>query len=385
MKKESRILIVQTGDYKEAFLRLTTDGPETYRDQRRSVDYVASLAPMSTVTSVSIGDDLHHLELAPGLWSQQIGRIDMNPANVRRIFDAQKPTHVILRTPLVPFIAEARRRNVATLPCFADLFMRGGPRTFIRNQRLRHIMLGLHAPCFSNHSLNASRSMVDVLGLPADKVVPWDWSRLPVGPTARKAPADPTRLRAFFAGALIEAKGVRDCLEAVADLSKQSIRLEMSFAGSGDVAFWAELAAKLGVGDQVNWLGVIPHDAVRTAMAEHDFVIVPSRHDYDEGLPNTIYEGLASRSVLIISDHPAFAGRLKPDKQVLVFKAGDCHSLASCVARAVRQPELYASLSRNSAKAHDDLYVGLEWTKLVNAFLDDPENATGWVQKASLE
>ena len=39
-------------------------------------------------------------------------------------------------------------------------------------------------------------------------------------------------------------------------------------------------------------------------MSAHDIVIVPSRHDYPEGLPMTIYEALAMRTPLVVSDHP---------------------------------------------------------------------------------
>jgi glycosyltransferase involved in cell wall biosynthesis len=43
-------------------------------------------------------------------------------------------------------------------------------------------------------------------------------------------------------------------------------------------------------------LGVIAAEPVLDEMRNSDAVVVPSRHDYSEGLPNTIFEALASRS-----------------------------------------------------------------------------------------
>jgi glycosyltransferase involved in cell wall biosynthesis len=147
---------------------------------------------------------------------------------------------------------------------------------------------------------------------------------------------------------------------------------------------WRRRAEELGVGDSVRFLGVIPNAAVRERMIKNDLVIVPSRHEYAEGLPNTIYEGLASRTPLIISDHPAFAKRLHDGDDCLVFRAGDASSLADRIAIALSDAALYARLSEQSATAHASLYVGLNWVDLISIFLNDPRNRTGWVEANSL-
>ena len=158
----------------------------------------------------------------------------------------------------------------------------------------------------------------------------------------------------------------------------------MRFAGNGDLDSWRRRAQALGIADQVDFLGMIPNGEVRREMHAADFVIVPSHHSYAEGLPNTIYEALASRSVLIISDHPAFAGRLRPQEDTLVFPAENPRALADCLAEATRSKDLYHRISQNSENAHDSLYMGMEWTALVSAFLRDPGNASGWAAQNSL-
>lgn len=378
------LLFVQNGDYSEAYARFRDGESETYRDQKRSVEYVAGLVVHGQVTTVALSDMAPREELGPGLWAAGLSYAEAKAPAIARMFDEVQPTHVLLRTPHLGFLREAHRRSLPVLPNFADIFERGGLRTRLQNFRMRRELLKSKAPCFSNHSLNASRSLIDVLGLPVEKVIPWDWSRVPVGAQSRTAPSDKTQAGAFFAGALTEPKGVGDSLEAIALLKAQGVRLEMRFAGPGDIAFWQARAEALGIADRVAFLGMIANEAVRAEMSRHDFVIVPSRHAYAEGLPNTIYEGLASRSVLILSDHPAFTGRLIADEEALIFKASDPNSLAQSLMRALDDAVLYEKISENSAAAHDQLYIGMEWTRLVDAFLEDPEDRLGWVARNNL-
>jgi hypothetical protein len=119
-------------------------------------------------------------------------------------------------------------------------------------------------------------------------------------------------------------------------------------------------------------------------MRASDIVVVASRHDYPEGLPNTLCEGLASRTPVVISDHPAFASRLADGRDCLIFAAGDAASLADRISELAGDPALYAALSLNAPKAYASLYFGLEWTQLVRTFIADPTNATGWVERNSL-
>jgi glycosyltransferase involved in cell wall biosynthesis len=221
--------------------------------------------------------------------------------------------------------------------------------------------------------------MVGALGLSPAKVVPWDWSKVPVVPEVKLAVAVAHKPTAFFAGILSEDKGVGDCLNAVKLLSEQGIMMSMCFAGPGDISPWLARAEKLGISGQVNFLGLIPNVDVRREMRRHDFVIVPSRHSYPEGLPNTIYEGLASRSVLIISDHPAFTGRLRNHTDCLVFQSENPRELADRIKRCVYDSNLYGRISNNSREAHENLYVGMRWDDLVMNFIEDPLDQAGWV------
>jgi glycosyltransferase involved in cell wall biosynthesis len=187
----------------------------------------------------------------------------------------------------------------------------------------------------------------------------------------------------FFAGALTKSKGVGDCIQAAAIVNAQT-KVQLTLAGAGDHDKWMAFARQHGVEASVRLLGVVTSERVLAEMRQSDAVVVPSRHDYAEGLPNTIFEALASRSPLIASDHPAYVERLRPSFDSLRFKAGDPRSLATQVHRLIHEPGLYARLSHESAIALSRLYVGIEWRDLIARFVEDPRCHGDWVKGYTL-
>lgn len=380
-----KILFFQNGDFGEAYRRLQEGGLETYRDQRASVDFVASLQSQYVVTTVAVCSRDHKDDLDNNLRSIGIS-VDSayRQEYLFRLLDDIGPDLIVCRTPNYQAIKWAKWRAVPTLLAFADFFSNNNLRNFLRNVALRALLEARVFPCVANHNLNASISVSKALFYPRARIVPWDWSRLSVRDIPKTAPADANRPSAFFAGVLTDEKGVGDCLEAVSLLQKRGINLTLEFAGPGNVERWRARAAELGVGDQVKFLGLIPNTTVRQRMIENDIVVVPSRHDYAEGLPNTIYEALASRTPLVISDHPAFASRLRNGENCLIFRAADKSSLADQITTLLTDVALFRRLSTKSADAHNSLYFGIDWLHLVSAFLNDPQNRSGWVETNSL-
>jgi len=379
------VLFYQTGDFAEAYRRFEEGGPETFRDQRVSVEFVASLRRQYAVTTIAMCGREHRERLDRNLHS--IG-ITIKSAFSRRLMvqllDEVSPAVIVCRTPNYNVIRWAHGRRVPTLLSFADFFSNKGPKQLIRNLALRALLSGRLFPCVANRGLNSCVSISNALFYPRTRIVPWDWGRLVVNPVPKTQPRDANRLNIFFAGTLSKAKGVGDCIEAVALSRNQGRSVTVDFAGAGDVQFWRARAAELDISNAVHFLGLIPNDEVRKRMVESDVVVVPSHHDYDEGLPNTLCEALASRTPTIVSDHPAFANRLQSGENCLVFPAADPVSLADRISLLSVDSALFGHLSEQSFAALNSLYIGMNWCDLVSAFLGDLENRTGWVEANSL-
>jgi glycosyltransferase involved in cell wall biosynthesis len=381
------IVFFQFGDYGAAYRNLKAGGSESFRDQKYSVDFVASFTGDHRMSTVAICDRPHDEDLAPNLHSVGLTLSEARQtATVRRILTELAPGLIVLRTPHITVLEWARKRRVPTLPIFADFMAPPrGPRSWLQAFRMRRVLDDGIFPAVSNHSLNASLSLVENLHLPAHRVVPWDSALLTVDATLKSGPVALAQINAFYAGTLSEDKGVGDCLEAVQLLKARNIRLVFRLAGAGDTAAWQARAQTLGIGDQVTFLGIIANAAVRDEMRRSDMVIIPSRHSYAEGLPNTLVEGLASRTPVICSDHPAFADRLRHGVDVLMFQGASAPALADAVQRLASDAGLYATLSANAAAAYKGLFFGTDWGDLIRLFLNDPQNRTGWVKDRSLE
>ena len=377
------ILFVQHGDYGEAYKKLLTAQKETYRDQFRSVTFVKDLAKTNNVRVISFCTRPHSEKLEENLWSIGIKKNSDLKAALYSKIASFKTDLLICRTPHLPTLLWAAKHNKKTLPCFADTFTANSIRSKLSNYILRRTLEKLEKPCVANHSLNASQSLT-LLGVNPSDIVPWGWSPLEAIAESKSLSNDNERFTLMYIGVISMAKGVDTILEAIAGLKRRGTTIELNIAGKGEIEFWRNYTKELDITSQVNFLGMIPSDRVLQVMRNNTAVIVPSKHEYPEGLPNTIYEALASRSPLIISDHPAFKGRLKPYNDCLSFAAGDANELAEKLLELKTNSELYELISENSAEALKGLYVGEDWCDLITLFINDPENKTKWTTARSL-
>jgi glycosyltransferase involved in cell wall biosynthesis len=378
-----RVLFIQTGDYGEAWLRFRSGGGETFRDQRRSVGYVESLSAEHDVTVMARCARIHDEVLAPRLRSIGIGSREFyDREHLRGVLDRLAPEAVILHSPNRIAAEWVAAKQLHCLPMFADTFTQNGLRDRYRNWRLGRALAKSRAPCVCNHGLQASASL-RLLKVPPDKIVPWEHARLEPDPQPKTAGG--TRpFRVLFVGLLSQQKGVGDCIDAIGLLQANGFAATLTVTGPGDQAAFQRQAAQLGLEDLVRFTGTVSTTEVRQAMRAHDAVVVASRHDCQEGVPNTIFETLASRTPLVASDHPAFAPRFRHEDDALLFAAGRADDLAHQLRRLADSPSLYEQLSSRSAVALQSLYVGTDAQEILDCFLRDPEDRERWVAQRSL-
>jgi glycosyltransferase involved in cell wall biosynthesis len=377
------ILFIQHGDYGEAYKKMLTSQKETYRDQFRSVKFLRDIAEKNKVRVISFCSRPHTEQLEENLWSIGIEKNkDLKKALYSKLASF-KTDLLICRTPHLPTLRWAAKNNIITLPCFADTFTAKSFRSRLKNYILRRVLERVEKPCIANHSLNASKSLM-LLGVNPHDIVPWDWSPIEFITESKSISNDDKSFSLMYIGVLSKAKGVDTVLESMAILKNRDIKIELDIAGNGDIEFWKNYAKELGIASQVNFLGIVPSDSVLQVMRNNTAVVVPSKHEYPEGLPNTIYEALASRSPLIISDHPAFKGRLKPYSDCLSFAAGNANDLAEKLLELKTNSALYELISKNTEEALQELYIGEDWCDLITLFINDPENKTQWTNKINL-
>ena len=108
---------------------------------------------------------------------------------------------------------------------------------------------------------------------------------------------------AFAVGRLVKKKGFEYLIDAAAMLKAGQPQLRVAIAGEGDLATSLRARAQAaGVGDKVQFLGLISHDDVPALLAAADVAVAPSVHDDAgnvDGLPNTVMEIMASGAPLV--------------------------------------------------------------------------------------
>jgi glycosyltransferase involved in cell wall biosynthesis len=384
-----RLLIVQYGDYAEAFDRLASGGEETYLDQRRSVEFVAGLEAELAVTIVCSAAAPYRVRRAgltiSGVPEDLFYRSDAGA----HIIDPVRPDIVVLRLPAPRLIEASLRAGARVLCTFADVFEparagAGRPRAALgilrRNRRLAASLRSGNVTAVCNHGLDAARSVQSVLGVSQRRILPWTWTQLHPAPEPRRFDRE-ARPRFVYAGALAADKGLFDLVDAI--LRIPGAELDIFGAGPEE----GRLRQRLAAGEaarRVRFRGRRPNHAVRAAMAESRGVVVPSRHRYPEGVPNVVFEALAARAPLVITDHPAFAGRFANGRDALITPERQPAALASCLRRLIDDPALCADLSEAGTRTLPRLYAGAEWYGIVRAFIDDPADRSGWVAPLSL-
>lgn len=371
----SIVFVQYAGDYAKTYRSLLLGGEETYYAQRYSIEAVAALVTPTTAvaTICCTADSSEDAVLSNGV--RVINLRAPNGVNERLVWRAVQacaPTHLCLRTPLAGVLrrALADESIKSVLLTLADSFQGQSFRSRFRNWRLRNLLNQPKVAAIGNHGVNASESL-GRLGVDVRRIIPWDWphSVTPHQTRPKDARADSV-WNLLFVGALTESKGIGDVMRAVRVLKDSGTTVRLAYAGSGDSGRFAALAATLGIADQVSYLGLVAHSAIVPLMKDADLIVVPSRHEYPEGFPMTIYEALSSRTPIVASDHPMYSHHLGQTKSAVIYPAGDHHALATVIENLRSDPKLYAALSTASAIAWDKLQIPVTWSALIDSWLD---------------
>jgi glycosyltransferase involved in cell wall biosynthesis len=382
-----RIVFVQYGDYGEAVRRFAEGGEETYYAQRYAVGLVEGLIPQAEdVCVICVASNPYETTLSNGV--RAIGFRLYHDTGVKRLIEVigrQDPTHIVLHAPIPPVVRWSNRERLKMLPAFANSFPGRGPKAWLRHKRLAWALNSERISIVSNHNVNACKALV-AIGVDPRKIVPYDWppAATPGNFSAKSGPSGGDLVRLIFVGELLESKGVTDCILASAKLNRAGRPTRLTVVGGGQPDRFAALARDSCPDGSVDFVGRVPHRRVLELMRQSDAVIVPSRHEYSEGLPHTIYDAYCTRTPLIASDHPMFRGKVRHGESGLVFPAGNPEALAVTVDELVSDAALYSRLSANSQSAWERLQCPVRWGDLLQRWISDTADDRQWLASRSL-
>ncbi|HVT88764.1 MAG TPA: glycosyltransferase family 4 protein [Tepidisphaeraceae bacterium] len=395
----SIVQVSAAGDFAEAF-RLKRDGAaEFYAAQGRAVE--ACIARRHRATSLT------YVRLAGGKPSDEMLEcgvryislgLNWNATNLmdaaRRVIQLQ-PSHVVLGFDSIEILKTCQDARIPILPVYANSFhFAPRPESIARTvarkvrHRWRSFKLGRllgRLEWVANHNLPACRQLVG-LGLSANSVIPYEFPETanPSQYSVKSAPNKTDLINLLYVGAINEPKGVFDVVRSLAFLKKAGRKVRLRIAGQGDVGKLRDVAESIGVSQEVLFVGLCPNKEILSMMHQAHIAIVPSRWDFMEGLPLTIFESLAARTPLICSDHPMFTGRLMHERDCLVFKATKATLLADQIVRLIDDPSLYAKLSRSTEHTWTRIRCDVSGDEVVDRWLSGTGADYEWLKTHSL-
>lgn len=158
---------------------------------------------------------------------------------------------------------------------------------------------------------------------------------------ARPGHADGEPFTYLFAGRLVEAKGVRELLDAFARVAASRPGVRLLVAGAGpEEGRLRERAVAAGLDDRVRFLGAVPHERALDAISSADAFVLPS---HGEGSPLSVTEALALGTPVVATRVGALPELLGGEG--LLVEVGDTDGLAGAMGRLADEPGLRERLS----------------------------------------
>jgi glycosyltransferase involved in cell wall biosynthesis len=203
------------------------------------------------------------------------------------------------------------------------------------------VVLGTSARRFVTEELHVPAHRVEIVinGVPA--------------PIQRRKRGPDSTQRVLFLGNLSERKGISDLLHALARPGFVASRLEVIFAGGGDVPAYQAKARALGIDGFVRFDGWCDQGKVADLLATSDLLVLPS---YDEGLPLVILEALAHGVAVVCTPVGEIPSVLTHGVNAYFVPPGDVQSLATGLQDVLRDPELLGALGRNGQALYEQRF-----------------------------
>ncbi|HEY9300702.1 MAG TPA: glycosyltransferase [Phormidium sp.] len=379
-----RLLMVQyAGDYREAVECFAQGGKETYYAQKYSVEAVAEIGKTIEEAAVlcCLTREPYDKVLSNGVRAIGAGfnpKISIKP--LIELIEKHNPTHLIVRTPSLEIFGWAIKKNIPTIAILADSFQTQGVKNKLRNYWIAKLLNHPRIDWVFNHGINSSLSLQEI-GVNSDKIIPWDWPHLvtPDSFSAKTLRAEGKTFNLIYVGLITESKGIGDVLDALKELKSKNFYINLKVAGKGETEKFINKAKQLNIEDCVEFIGLVPNQDIVHLMREADLVVIPSRPEYSEGFPMTIYEALCSRTPIIASDHPMFQNKLKDGINSVIFPAANPVALAACIEKLLSNPELYEHLSLASSEAWKQLQIPVKWADMINRWLDNSPQNRQWL------
>jgi len=141
-----------------------------------------------------------------------------------------------------------------------------------------------------------------------------------------------------YIGALSNAKGIPNLLEAISKVLRRGNRISFLIGGDGELRGKVkEYSNRENLNGKVKFVGWIPHDELPKYLNNLKLLILPS---YTEGLPNIILEAMACGTPVLATGVGAIPDVIKDNETGFIMEDNSPECIARNVVRALNHPNL---------------------------------------------
>jgi len=161
-----------------------------------------------------------------------------------------------------------------------------------------------------------------------------------------RPPQEGEPLRLICVGRLIERKGQRDLIEAVARLVARGIDVRLSLVGTGDSeSSYRRLVNDRGLAGRIEFAGYVPREDMPGQYSRAHVFVLPS---YNEGMSVSTLEAMAAGLPLVVSRTGGVEELVEERNNGLSFRPGDIAGLTSHLEALARDASLVRSMGKRS-------------------------------------
>lgn len=182
--------------------------------------------------------------------------------------------------------------------------------------------------------------------------------RIPAAIGQKHGDAAPAGGRVLFLGLICDAKGAFDLLRAWVEFRVTVPGWRLVVGGNGEVVRFLGMATRLGIREEIDFLGWVSGAEKEAQLASADIFVLPS---YKEGMPVSVLEAMAYGASVIVTPVGGVPDMMQRDVHGLWVDPGDIHGLASSLAQLARSPPLRRGLA-TAAREHVVAHFSLETT-----------------------
>jgi len=249
-------------------------------------------------------------------------------------------------------------------------------REFVSNTYEAAVDHALHKLCFKNSSkiVAVSRNSLEEArvafhNFPIDRatLIPngIDFERIDRIRNSIKYPPETDGESLLFCGRLVWIKGVLQLVEAVARLKRDFPNVRLRIAGIGPLSGTLhELVRRLGLTENVEFLGYLPPDNVVAEIIRSCIVVLPST--YEAGSIGML-EALACGRPLVAFDYPFAREYVTDSHNGLLARPGDANDLYGKIRLLIRDKSLRDGLARH---AYEFAFEQHNWRTLTEKYIE---------------